>query len=160
MMRVLLLLVVFVSLSCGVVQAAEHSMSVTVPVFTRHFPDSNSDMNEHNDGLGLEYIVRKNVSLTAGMFNNSLRKDTYYVGIVYTPFRVLGLYTGFVIGLDVSGGYNSINPCKPIIGTLHFTTGSESLIGLNIDVLPGGMNKDSTTNMYGAVAVSMKYSFK
>ena len=58
-MRVLLLLVVFVSLSCGVVQAAEHSMSVTVPVFTRHFPDSNSDMNEHNDGLGLEYIVRK-----------------------------------------------------------------------------------------------------
>ena len=79
--------------------------------------------------------------------------------MIYTPFYVAGLHTGIIIGLDVSGGYNSINPWKPIIGTLHFTTGNESPIGLNIDVLPGGKNKDSTTYMYGAVAVSMKYSF-
>ena len=163
-MRVLLFLAVFVSLSFGVVQAADnsvavtHSMAVTVPVFTRHFPHANS-ANEHNYGVGLEYLVRKNVSLTAGIFNNSLRKNTCYVGMIYTPFYVAGLHTGIIIGLDVSGGYNSINPWKPIIGTLHFTTGNESPIGLNIDVLPGGKNKDSTTYMYGAVAVSMKYSF-
>lgn len=55
-MRVLLLFAVFVSLTCSVVQAAEnsavtHSMAVTVPVFTRHFPQANS-VNEHNYGLG------------------------------------------------------------------------------------------------------------
>ncbi len=73
-MRVLLLLVIFISLSCGVAQAAEHSMAVTVPVFTRHFPSSSPDLNEHNHGLGLEYTVRKDVAVTAGLFNNSFRK--------------------------------------------------------------------------------------
>jgi len=158
-MRVLLLLVIFISLSCGVVQATENSMAITVPVFTRHFPTSSSDMNEHNHGLGLEYIVRKDVAVTTGFFNNTLQKDTFYVGVAYTPLRVVGLHTGVVIGLDLSGGYNSINPCKPVIGALRFTTGNESPIGFNIDVLPGGVNKDSDANVYAAVAVSMKYSF-
>lgn len=156
-MRVLLLFAIFISLGCGVVQAAENSMAVTLPVFTRHFPRS-TDLNEHNHGLGLEYIVQKDVAVTAGFFNNSLRKETSYVGVVYTPLRVLGLHTGVVVGLDLSGGYNSINPCKPVIGALRFATGNESSIGFNIDVLPGGGNKNGDV-VYGAAAVSMKYSF-
>lgn len=157
-MRVLLLLITFISLSCGIVQAAENSMAVTVPIFTRHFPHPSPDLNEHNHGLGLEYTLRKDVAVTAGVFNNSFRKDTFYVGVVYTPFRVLGLHTGVVVGFDLSGGYNSVNPCKPIIGALHFTTGNESPIGFNIDVLPGG-GKRNGDGVYGAAAVSMKYSF-
>jgi hypothetical protein len=157
-MRFLLLLVIFISLSCGVIQAAENFLAVTVPVFTRHFPSSSSDLNEHNHGLGLEYTVRKDVAVTAGLFNNSFRKDTFYVGVVYTPFRVVGLHTGFVVGLDLSGGYNSVNPCKPVIGALRFATGNKSLIGFNIDVLPGGGNRNGDV-VYGAAAVSMKYSF-
>ena len=65
-MRVWLLFVIFVFLGCGAVQAAEHSMAVTVPVFTRHFPNSDPDLNEHNHGWGLEYVLRKDVALTAG----------------------------------------------------------------------------------------------
>lgn len=156
-MRVLLLLVIFISLGCGAVQAAENSMAVSVPVFTRHFPGSHPDLNEHNHGLGLEYILRKDVAATVGLFNNSFRKDTFYVGVIYTPFRVLGLHTGVIVGLDLSGGYNSINPVDPIIGALHFTTGNENPIGFNIDVLPGGGKRRD--GVYGAVAVSMKYSF-
>ena len=158
-MRIFPLLVIFISLSCGVVQAAENSMAVTVPVFTRHFPHSSSDINEHNHGWGLEYTVRKDVAATAGLFNNSLRKDTFYVGVAYTPLRVIGLHTGVVVGLDLSGGYNSINPCKPVIGALRFATGNQSPIGFNIDVLPGGVSRDSEVKVYGAAAVSMKYSF-
>ncbi|MBP2654658.1 MAG: hypothetical protein H6Q73_2227 [Firmicutes bacterium] len=157
-MRVLWLLVIFVCLAGGVVQAAENSMAVSVPVFTRHFPSSSSDLNEHNHGVGLEYILRKDVAVTAGVFNNSLRKDTAYVGVIYTPFRVVGLHTGIVLGFDLSGGYNSINPVKPIIGALHFATGNGSPIGFNIDVLPGGGNKNGDL-VYGAAGVSMKYSF-
>lgn len=157
-MRVLLLIVIFISLLCGIVQAAENSMAVTVPVFTRHFPSSSPDLNEHNHGLGLEYILGKDVAATVGLFNNSLRRDTFYAGVVYTPYRVLGLHTGVVVGLDLSGGYNSVNPFKPLIGALHFATGSESPIGFNIDVLPGGGNKNGEV-VYGAAALSMKYSF-
>jgi hypothetical protein len=134
-------------------------MAVTLPVFTRHFPSSDSDLNEHNHGLGLEYTKRKDVSVIGGMFNNSLRKDTLYVGVAYTPLRVIGLHTGVVIGLDLSGGYNSINPVRPIIGTLRFATGNESPLGFNIDILPAGINGNSNMLVYGAAAVSMKYSF-
>lgn len=158
-MRVLLLLVLFISLGGGLVQAAENTMAITVPVFTRHFPSSSHDLNEHNHGLGLEYTVRKDVAVTAGLFNNSFRKDTFYVGVAYTPFRVVGLHTGIVVGFDLSGGYNSVNPCKPVIGALRFATGNESPIGFNIDVLPGGMSRNSDVKVYGAAAVSMKYSF-
>lgn len=157
-LRVLLLLMIFISLRCDIVQAGENSMAVTVPVFTRHFPSSNSDLNEHNHGMGLEYTVRKDVAVTAGLFNNSFRKDTVYAGVVYTPFRVVGLHAGFVLALDLSGGYNSVNPCKPLIGSLRLATGNESQIGFNIDVLPGGGNQNGGL-VYGAAAVSMKYSF-
>lgn len=158
-MRILLLMVLCISLGCGVVQAAEYPMAVTVPVFTRHLASSSLDVNEHNRGFGLEYTVGKDVAGVAGLFNNSLRKDTFYVGVAYTPLRVLGLHTGVVVGLDLSGGYDAINPCKPIIGALHFATGNEQPIGFNIDVLPGGVNRDSAVTVYGAVAVSLKYAF-
>ncbi|MBP2633821.1 MAG: hypothetical protein H6Q70_4449 [Firmicutes bacterium] len=154
----LLLFVIFTSLGwCGVAGAEANSMAVTVPVFTRHFPHSSSDLNEHNRGFGLEYALGKDVNLTAGVFNNSLRKDTTYVGVQYTPYRVFGLHTGVIVGLDLSGGYDSINPIKPIIGAVHFATGKEYPIGFNIDILPGGWNRNG---LYGAAAaVSMKYSF-
>lgn len=157
-MRLLGLLLVFFSFGCGVTQAAGNSMAITVPVFTKHFPDSSSVVNEHNRGVGLEYTLRKDIAVTAGLFNNSLRKDTFYIGVIYTPFRVFGLHTGIVAGIDLSGGYNSVNPFKPIIGALHFSTDSKSPIGFNIDVLPGGGNRNGYV-VYGAAAVSMKYSF-
>ncbi len=157
-MRVLLLFVMFISVGCGAVQAAEKSMAVTVPVFTRHFPDADPDLNERNHGLGLEYMLQKDVALTAGFFNNSFKKDTVYVGVVYTPFRVAGLHTGLVLGLDVSGGYDSVNPFHPVIGALRFSTGGESPVGFNVDILPGGSNTNGY-RVYGATAVSMKYLF-
>jgi hypothetical protein len=153
-MKGLLLFVIFISLGC--VQAGASSMAVTVPVFTRHFPHSSSDLNEHNRGFGFEYAVQKDINLTTGLFNNSLRKDTFYLGVQYTPFCVLGLHTGVVVGLDLSGGYNSANPFKPLIGAFHFATDNNSPLGFNIDVLPAGWNRDG---VYGATAVSMKYSF-
>lgn len=155
-MKGLLLFLVFISLGCGAVQAGTNSMAVTVPIFTKHFPHSGSDLNEQNRGFGLEYALRKNITLTTGLFNNSLRKDTFYLGVQYTPYRVLGLHTGATIGLDLSGGYNSVNPLKPLIGSVHFATGKEFPVGFNIDILPGGWSGDG---MYGAAAVSMKYSF-
>lgn len=157
-MRLLVLLLVFFSFGCGVTQAAGNSMAITVPVFTKHFPNSNPDLNEHNRGVGLEYALRKDVAVTTGLFKNSLRKDTFYIGVIYTPFRVFGLHTGVVAGIDLSGGYNSVNPFKPIIGALHFSTDSKSPIGFNIDVLPGGGNRNGYV-VYGAAAVSMKYWF-
>ncbi|QJW45932.1 hypothetical protein HA075_08845 [bacterium BFN5] len=157
-MRLLLLLLIFFSFGCGVVQAEGNFMAITVPVFTKHFPNSSPDLNEHNRGVGLEYTLRKDVAVTTGLFNNSLRKDTFYIGVIYTPLRVFGLHTGVVAGIDLSGGYNSVNPFKPIIGALRFSTDSKFPIGFNIDVLPGGGNRNGYV-VYGAAAVSMKYSF-
>lgn len=157
-MRVMLLFVILISFGCGIVQAAENPLSISVPVFTKHFPNSSPDLNEHNYGFGLEKTYSKNIALMIGMFNNSLRKDTYYAGVAYTPFRVLGLHTGVVLGLDLSGGYNEFNPFKPVIGALHFTTGNEVPLGFNIDILPGG-GWNNNGDVYGAAAVSMKYSF-
>lgn len=156
-MRVLLLLVLLVSLGCGSVLAAKNPMAITVPVFTKHFPSS-AGLNEDNRGFGLEYGLQKDVAVTVGMFNNSFRKDTYYAGVIYTPLRVLGLHTGIILGLDLNGGYRSINPVSPLLGALHFATGSESSLGFNIDVLPGGGSKNGDV-VYGAAAVSLKYSF-
>lgn len=158
-MRFLLVLVILISVNCTVIQASGNTMAVTVPVFTRHFPAASADLNQHNYGVGFEYTLQKDVSLTAGMFNNSLRKETVYLGFVYTPLRVVGLHTGVVIGLDLSGGYNSINPVKPVIGSFRFATGNEFPLGFNIDILPAGVNRDSNLKVYGAVAGSVKYSF-
>lgn len=155
-MRGLLVSVLFISLGYGIALAGASSVAVTVPVFTSHFPHSSPDLNEHNHGFGLEYALRKDVNLTTGLFNNSLRKDTFYVGVQYTPYRVFGLHTGVVVGLDLSGGYNAVNPVKPLIGAIHFATGNDFPIGFNIDVLPGGWSRNG---VYGATAVSMKYSF-
>lgn len=157
-MRLLLSVVLFFSLLCAPVLAADKPMAITVPVFTRHFPSSSPDLNEHNNGFGLEYILRKDVAVTAGIFSNSFRKDTIYAGVVYTPFRIAGLHAGIVVGLDLSGGYSSVNPFKPVIGAVRFATGNDTPLGFNIDVLPGGGNRDGDV-VYGAAAVSMKYSF-
>lgn len=157
-MRVLVVCMILISMSCGIVQAAGMNLALTVPMVTRHFPESSPDLNENNHGLGLEYTIHKDVALTAGKFTNSLSKDTYYVGVVYTPLRFLGLHTGVVLGLDVSGSYNEINPLRPLIGSLRLATGPESALGFNIDVL-SGVNRGKDVKAYGAVAVSMKYSF-
>lgn len=71
---------------------------------------------------------------------------------------MLGLHTGVVLGVDLSGGYSSVNPVRPLIGSLRFATGNDAPVGFNVDVLPGGGDRGGEV-VYGAAAVSVKYWF-
>jgi len=88
---------------------------LTIPIASWHADKTRDDgkgsYEQTNFGLGLEYAYTKSLRVEAGLYRNSLRTDTGYVGIIYAPFYLqsANVRVGTSIGL-VSGYEKNLIP--------------------------------------------------
>lgn len=77
---------------------------VTMSVASYHL-DRETPRNERNWGLGFEQEVARDMRFAAGMYRNSSRIDSTYLGVSWTPWHAgdfkfggfLGGFTGYAI---------------------------------------------------------------
>lgn len=80
-----------------------------------HFtqPDEGKHYNQLNYGLGIEQTVNKDWRVAGGWYKNSNFRDSFYLGALYTPWKVSGLSVGAFGG--VVSGYLPENRLMPVI---------------------------------------------
>jgi len=101
--------------------------------YSYHF-DTSKDLNNNNHGFGVEATINNTYSLTAGVFENSDRATSHYVGAYVMPFRVGALKAGAAVGafngypkMREGGWFPALVPTLAIEGRR---------VGLNVFVVP------------------------
>ena len=104
------------------------------PGFYSHHFDKSKDLNDNNRGFGVEATISKTYSLTAGVFENSDRQTSHYIGAYVMPYQVGALKAGAAVGAfdgypNMRGGgwFPAVVPTIAIEGRR---------IGLNISYIP------------------------
>ena len=110
------------------------------------------NLNNVNTGLGVELPLTDTYSVTAGVFHNSDRATSHYVGLYAMPYRlgpfkagaVVGGFNGYPKALD-GGWFPAILPVLSMEGRQ---------LGLNISFVPTIGDR-----LHGAVSFQLKYRF-
>ena len=104
------------------------------PGFYSHHFDTSKNLNNNNHGFGVEATITDMYSLTAGVFENSDRATSHYVGAYVMPFRVGALKAGAAVGvfdgypkMHEGGWFPAVVPTMAIEGRR---------VGLNISFIP------------------------
>ena len=128
MRRLLLALAVFTA-----APAAMADVWLNPGFYAYHF-DKEKNLNNHNHGFGVEVSVNKTYSLTAGVFENSNRATSHYVGAYVMPFQMGALKAGAAVGafdgypnMRHGGWFPAVVPTLAIEG---------QRVGLNISYTP------------------------
>jgi hypothetical protein len=128
--------VALLSLSLSLPAQAEFDASrlwVNAGFYSAHF-DSDKGLRNDNPGLGFEYRIDGDWSVTAGRFLNSNHAHSSYVGAYYQPWTISGVKLGAVGGAfngypkAVDGGW-----FPAIIPTASYESGHW---GLNVALVP------------------------
>ncbi|MDM0114943.1 hypothetical protein QTI66_22530 [Variovorax sp. J22R133] len=119
--------------------------------YSAHFDRSEGLKNE-NPGIGFEYPLGNAWSLTAGVFNNSERRTSHYLGAFWMPLEWKGMKFGAAIGgfngypnANDGGWFPAVIPTMAIEGQ-HW--------GLNIALIP-----DIKDRLHGAISFQLKFRF-
>ena len=101
--------------------------------YSYHF-DKSKNLNNNNQGFGVEASISKTYSITAGVFENSDRETSHYIGAYVMPFQMGALKAGAAIGafdgypkMRDGGWFPAILPIMAIEGRR---------VGLNISYTP------------------------
>jgi hypothetical protein len=123
-------------LALAVVAAAPAAMAdiwVNPGFYSHHF-DTSKNLNNNNHGFGVEASVTDTYSLTAGVFENSDRATSHYLGAYVMPFKVGALKAGAAVGafdgypkMRDGGWFPALIPTMAIEGRR---------LGLNISYTP------------------------
>ena len=104
------------------------------PGFYSHHFDKSKDLNNNNHGFGVEATISNTYSLTAGVFENSDRQTSHYIGAYVMPFQRGALKAGAAVGvfdgypkMREGGWFPAIVPTMAIEGRR---------LGLNISYTP------------------------
>ena len=68
------------------------------PGFYSHHFDKSKDLNNNNQGFGVEASITDTYSLTAGVFENSNRETSHYIGAYVMPFQRGAFKAGAAVG--------------------------------------------------------------
>lgn len=119
--------------------------------YSVHFDrSSEANLRDPNPGLGFEYRLAKDWSLTAGRFTNSNDRISHYAGVYYQPFSLLGGRAGVVAGgfdgypKAFDGGW--FPAVIPVIGW------EWSRLGLNVALVPSYKDR-----LHGALSFQLKF---
>lgn len=120
--------------------------------YSAHF-DRKAGLEDFNPGLGIEYPLNPTYRLTAGIFRNSERETSRYLGLYVLPFEYRGIRFGAVVGgfdgyprAHQGGWFPALIPVVAFEGRNW---------GLNVAVVPALRNR-----VHGAVSLQLKYRFK
>ena len=104
------------------------------PGFYSHHFDKSKNLNNNNHGLGVEATITETYSLTAGVFENSDRATSHYIGAYVMPFKMGALKAGAAVGvfdgypkMHEGGWFPAVVPTLAIEGPR---------VGLNISYIP------------------------
>lgn len=101
---------------------------LTLPAVSYHL-QRHKGYNEINTGVGFEHDVAEDWRMGAGVYRNSIRKDSYYAGAIYAPYSLFGVKIGTSLGIVTGYG----NPLPMAIPTFMYE-GRE--YGANVVVVP------------------------
>jgi hypothetical protein len=84
-------------LAAALVPSAQADVWVNPGFYSHHF-DKEKNLNNNNHGLGVEVGITDTYSLTAGVFENSDRATSHYLGAYVMPYRIRSLKAGVAVG--------------------------------------------------------------
>ncbi len=139
-------------LAIAIVLAAPATMAdvwLNPGFYSYHF-DKEKNLNNNNHGFGVEAPISKTYSLTAGVFENSNRATSHYIGAYVMPYQLGALKAGVAVG--AFDGYPKMRDggwFPAVIPTVAF---EGSHLGLNVSFIPTVGDK-----LHGAVTFQLKY---
>ena len=116
--------------------------------FSSHF-SRDKGYNENNVGLGVEYRLSPDVSVMAGRYYNSVRKNTSYAAVNWQPWTLGGWKLGGAIGL--MDGYPALENGNTFFAALPMASWEGRHMGVNLGVIP------TMPKIDGAVIVQIKF---
>jgi len=116
--------------------------------YSYHF-DTEKNLNNNNLGLGVEYRYSTVNSITAGRFNNSDRKISYYAGWSWQPFALGPVRLGGTLG--VINGYPKANNGDWFPFVIPAASYEYKRVGISVTLIP--TYKDV---IYGSLTVELR----
>ena len=104
------------------------------PGFYSHHFDTSKNLNNNNHGFGVEATISKTYSLTAGVFENSDRQTSHYVGAYVMPFQRGAVKAGVAVG--AFNGYPKMRDGGWFPAALPVMAIEGPRVGLNISYTP------------------------
>lgn len=104
------------------------------PGFYSHHFDKSKDLNDNNRGLGVEASINSTYSLTAGVFENSNRATSRYVGAYVMPFKMGAFKAGAAVG--AFDGYPNMRDGGWFAAAIPTVAIEGQRVGLNISYTP------------------------
>jgi hypothetical protein len=124
---------------------------VNAGFYSAHF-DQDKDLRNANPGLGLEYRLNTDWSLTGGRFINSDNAHSSYLGAYYQPWNFAGARWGVVAG--AFNGYPKAYGGGWFPAVIPVASWERGLLGLNVALVPPLQDR-----LYGALSFQLKFRF-
>lgn len=114
-----------------------------------HF-DRQADLNEINTGIGGEYRLSPSIALTAGLFRNSNRRRSHYVGGYWQPLQIGPMRLGAAFG--IIDGYPRMwdGDWFPVV--IPALSAESGRFGANLMVIPSYKDR-----LDGALSLQLKW---
>jgi hypothetical protein len=112
--------------------ADTESVWLTSGEWSRHTNQDVHKYRQNNTGVGLQADLSGDTSLMLGWYNNSIHRETVYMGITYTPWHVGGAKFGGVYAMVT--GYAKFVPAIPIASL--YGSYEYDRVGVNVYWLP------------------------
>lgn len=119
------------------------------PGFYSHHFQGDQKFNDNNLGFGIEYRYSTTYAVTAGRYNNSVRKSTNYAALVVQPLSLGPVRLGAVLG--VINGYPEINNGNWFPLIIPVASYEYKNVGINLTYIPTIQD-----TIYGALALQLK----
>ena len=124
----------FLALAVAVAAPAAMADIWINPGFYSHHFDTSKNLNNNNHGFGIEATVSKTYSLTAGVFENSDRQTSHYIGAYVMPFQMGALKAGVAVG--AFNGYPKMHDGGWFPAAIPTMAIEGGRLGLNINYTP------------------------
>lgn len=129
----------------------EPQLWINLGGFSRHL-SGNAHFNERNVGIGLEWRTSHEVAYMAGVYRNSVGKDTQYISLNWQPWQMGPVRLGAAIG--VMNGYPSIRQGRSFFAAMPFASLEGRHVGLNVGLIP------KLGDVQSAVVVQLKWRLR
>lgn len=120
--------------------------------YSAHF-DPGKELRNANPGLGLEYRLGRDWSVTGGRFLNSDSAHSSYLGVYHQPLDFAGARWGVVAG--AFNGYPKAFHGGWFPAVLPVASWERGLLGLNVALVPPLQDR-----LYGALSFQLKLRLK
>jgi len=134
-------------------QALDLARTWVNPGFYSFHVERDKNLNNVNTGLGIEVPLSNTYAFTAGVFENSNRATSHYVGLYVMPFEIGPFKAGAVVG--GFNGYPNANQGGWFPALIPVIALEGQQLGMNVSFVPTVQDQ-----LHGAISFQLKYRFK